>query len=287
MLNFFKNKNLSQVKRHILIHAHIFKNAGTTFDYSLKNNFGKNFIDYRFDHHRKQANEFLLSYIKQHASVKAISCHQIYNQIRNSKDYTFHYVYLLRHPIERVKSVYLFEKNQPQHESLGAKMAKKFTFEQYVEWRMLTETPPTIRNLQTIFLASQGNTVNDITQLFSLAKKNIEKFPLIGMVDRYDDSMVVFEEYLKPFFSHIDLAYVKQNVNLSNQTLSINEAVNEIKFELKKELYDKLVSENQYDLELYYMAHKLLDKRISQIDSFAEKLDNLKHRNKRLENQRL
>ena len=35
--------------RHIILHGHIFKNAGTTFDWSLQKNFGKNFLDHRKD----------------------------------------------------------------------------------------------------------------------------------------------------------------------------------------------------------------------------------------------
>lgn len=42
-------KSLFMGKRDIILHSHIFKNAGTTFDYSLEKNFGKNFIDHRDD----------------------------------------------------------------------------------------------------------------------------------------------------------------------------------------------------------------------------------------------
>jgi len=32
--------------RHVLVHAHIFKNAGTTFDFSLSRFFGHDFVDH-------------------------------------------------------------------------------------------------------------------------------------------------------------------------------------------------------------------------------------------------
>ena len=36
-------------RRHVLIHAHLFKNAGTTFDFSLQRSFGEQFVDHRDD----------------------------------------------------------------------------------------------------------------------------------------------------------------------------------------------------------------------------------------------
>ena len=34
-------------KRVIMVHTHIFKNAGTSLDWVLQKNFGKNFLDHR------------------------------------------------------------------------------------------------------------------------------------------------------------------------------------------------------------------------------------------------
>ena len=36
-------------KKDVIVHIHIFKNAGSSFDSSLRENFGKNFVDHRDD----------------------------------------------------------------------------------------------------------------------------------------------------------------------------------------------------------------------------------------------
>ena len=35
--------------RHVILHGHIFKNAGTSFDWSLERSFGEAFVDHRED----------------------------------------------------------------------------------------------------------------------------------------------------------------------------------------------------------------------------------------------
>ena len=37
------------MRRKVIIHKHLFKNAGTTFDWSLHKNFGNDFCDHRDD----------------------------------------------------------------------------------------------------------------------------------------------------------------------------------------------------------------------------------------------
>lgn len=43
-------------KRMVIIHRHLFKNAGTTFDAILENNFGRIFCDHRYDEHATMRN---------------------------------------------------------------------------------------------------------------------------------------------------------------------------------------------------------------------------------------
>jgi len=40
--------------RPVLVHAHMFKNAGSTLDWSLARSFGKGFVDHREDRGMKQ-----------------------------------------------------------------------------------------------------------------------------------------------------------------------------------------------------------------------------------------
>ena len=94
---------------------------------------------------------------------------------------------------------------------------------------------------------------------------------LTGVVDRFDESMVVFEETLKPYFPEIDLAYIAQNVQIE-KTLSRSEKHDTIKEALGESLFENVVSANQSDLELYAYANQLLDQRVENIVDFDKKL---------------
>ena len=190
----------TMANRNVIVHVHIFKNAGSTFDSSLLANFGDDFLDHRKDELIRNDKDFLQKYLKENDNIKAFSSHSVYHKPEDFDDVNLHAVYFLRHPIERFRSVYSFEKKQPVEASTGARMAKVLDFKEYVEWRMKDDVPATIRNLQTIFLAGQGaNHKKSIKDLYEFAFKNLINSSLVGVVDRYDESMVVFEEHLKQF----------------------------------------------------------------------------------------
>ena len=89
-------------KKPICLHFHIFKNAGTTIDWILKKNFGKQFV--ALDH--KKPGEILswkevLSHIDGQKDVKAFSSHQIRFPLPQSDRYNFLPMIFIREPIDR------------------------------------------------------------------------------------------------------------------------------------------------------------------------------------------
>ncbi|MDQ7084459.1 MAG: sulfotransferase family 2 domain-containing protein [Sulfurovum sp.] len=264
--------------KHILIHVHIFKNAGSSFDSTLLSNFKDNFVDHREDTLIRENKNFLNTYLKVHTHIQAFSSHSIYYTPQSNESFHFHPVYFLRHPIERIKSVYSFEKKQPQEDSSGAQMAKKLDFESYIQWRMQKESPATIRNLQTIFLAGIGANPNDIKKKFDMAMQRIKESPLIGIVDRYDESMVVFEAHLEDFFPHVDLSYIRKNVTDTNLTASVDEKAYTLLQNLSPVLREIVEKENTFDLALYNESNNVLDRRIEFIKNFETKLSDFRIR---------
>ena len=116
--------------RPVIVHGHIFKNAGSTFDWSLKRNFNKGFIDHRDTEEMKfGASDYLADYIGRHKRLKAISTHHLYwcMPLPEREKLDIIPCFFLRHPIERVRSVYDFERRQ-QSDTPGAVHAKKLCF---------------------------------------------------------------------------------------------------------------------------------------------------------------
>lgn len=87
-------KSLFMWKRDIILHSHIFKNAGTTFDYILEKNFGKSFIDHRDDKNVVDGRQrYLNDFLNKNKKIKAFSSHSIHFKAKNSFKYNFHQVY--------------------------------------------------------------------------------------------------------------------------------------------------------------------------------------------------
>ena len=263
--------------RNVIIHNHLFKNAGTTFDWSLARNFGTAFLDHRDDLEMQQGAKYLGPFLLKHPEVNALSSHHLKFPLPVLPDVQLFPVVFLRHPIDRVGSVYAFEHKQDSG-SLGARMAKKMTFNEYVQWRMQPDAPITIRNFQTSRCLDIPDTIKTfITRRltepdYANAKKQIGDMGLLGVVDMYDESMVLFEDYLQPFFPNIDLSYVKQNIT-SGRKKSLVDRVRSVFNELDFNVINSMLLHNHFDLLLYLEAREILKSRIDNLPDFKEKLN--------------
>ena len=61
-----------EMERHVLLHAHMFKNAGTSLDASLRQSFGAAFVDHRDDESMRLGAQYLGPYIENHAEMLAL-----------------------------------------------------------------------------------------------------------------------------------------------------------------------------------------------------------------------
>lgn len=271
--------------RHIILHGHIFKNAGSTLDWSLSRNFGDDFLDHRDNRAMRQQRAKHLAWVVARATeLKALSSHHLCYPLPNPKGVTFHTVYMLRHPVERIQSVYAFERKQDS-DTPGAIAAKEKDFAEYVTWRMQEEVPRTIRDYQTSYIAGFHTRKIKVTapaDWLQRALHHLEFLDCVGVVDRYDESMVVFEDYLQRYFPDIDLAYVRQNV--SQQGASDQEMATRIHSTLDKlgGLTAQVLDQNSYDLALYRQANQKLDDAIAGISDFDKRLANFQKRCKRV-----
>ncbi len=265
--------------KYILLHVHIFKNAGSSFDDALKHFFDDAFVDHRDDKDIiKGKMDYLENYLETHPKIQAFSSHSIYFIPKNTDKYNFFPVYFLRHPIDRIRSVYSFEKKQIPATTQGSKKAKELGFDEYISWYMQESSPSTIRNLQTIFLSGERSASPKIQEKFTIALNNLNNYPLIGVVDRYDESVVVFEEYLKEFFSNIDLSYIRKNVTDDNLESSVEEKAEKVLDQLNNSNQILVKKNNEFDMKLYTVANIQLDSKIATVVNFKMKLINFKER---------
>jgi hypothetical protein len=163
--------------RQVLIHAHMFKNAGTTFDWSLQRNFREAFIDHRDDASMRKGADFLGPYLQRERTLHALSSHWITFPLPEPDHIDIHLVLFFRDPIERIRSVYNFERRQQPADTPGAKKAKELGFVEYVEWRMQSAPGPAIRNFHTRYCS--GDYFGDVQATILVRASKICMHPLL------------------------------------------------------------------------------------------------------------
>lgn len=261
----------------ILLHCHLFKNAGSTIDWALRRSFGRGFKDHRDDQKMiKDKHEYLRRYLDEHKHKIAISSHHMpfYPESLYS-GYKFMHIAMLRHPIIRAASVYQYELKQPEV-SLGAKMAKQLDMRGYFEWRMRDEVPASIRNFHVRYLAGIRNPARKLHATdFDLALERAARDNvLIGCVEKFDESMVFLEKNLLPSFPGINLAYVKQNQNHAQP----EDYVEHLRQELGMGLFERLMHENALDIQLYELLSHKFEARFEEIANHKQLLDTFQAR---------
>lgn len=272
--------------RVVIAHGHIFKNAGSTFDWNLHRNFGDAFMDHRDDKEmRERGASHLLALLREQSGLRAVSSHCLCWPLPMAEDIVFEPVYLLRHPLERIASVYAFERQQDA-DTPGAHAARTMNFRRYVAWRMRPDVARTIRDYQTCNVAGKHETVPRREVDFRVLKGAIDNLwgiRCVGVVDRYDESMVVFEHALRAHFPNLDLAFVRQNARAGQwQEEDLAGRVNSTLRRLGK-LQAQVLANNSFDMALYRFANQRLDEARGEIPDFEEKLAAFRQRCQRLQ----
>jgi hypothetical protein len=117
--------------------------------------------------------------------------------------------------------------------------------------------------------------------MYASSLATIRSTPLLGLVSRYDESMVLFEHHLGEVFPGLDLSWQRQNSS-GGENLSWLERRNEVERELEA-VMDGVLASNQYDLQLYKEAEKQFERSLSRIPDLDQKLRNIRSRNSVLE----
>ena len=82
--------------------------------------------------------------------------------------------------------------------------------------------------------------------------------PAVGVVDRFDESIALMNEWLAPAFPGLDMAPEHRNRSKLSG-LGMEERLRRLREELGDELFERVEHENRVDMALYRQAHAKLD----------------------------
>jgi len=248
--------------RHLILHFHIFKNAGSTVDTFLNYNFpgqcggieGRSPGD-------TLCSDDILRFAQREQHLKAISSHQARLPVPVAPDIVFHPVLFLRHPIDRAASVYYFDRRQPYNQlHTGVCMAHENSLAGYVRWALGEGNHAVMRNFQTIYLAGRerdmGTAYARVEDLQS-AMANLSALPVFGIVEDFDRSLKRIVHHLSTHFGRLKAKYRITNRSTERRS-RLEDRLREVERMLGPRLYLELLEQNSYDIQLYQYGRKLI-----------------------------
>lgn len=249
---------MSSRLRHVLIHYHIFKNAGVSLDHALQRSFGERWQTFEGAHATDILSaDQMRQYLATHEDVIAVSSHLARPPLPwvECRPLIF-----LRHPLDRARSVFEFvatDRTQPYGE-----IARTRGVRGYFEWALTGgDGGVVIRNYQVVHLSHASWRDGDILRARATAADLLEaksllgSWPALGLVDCYARSLQLFTHAYGPLFPGLDLAPVHLNVTRPS-TASIDQRIDAMHEELGADLFARLVDANALDLELYVFARQ-------------------------------
>lgn len=241
-------------KRKIILHYHIFKNAGTSIDRMLRQSFGNRWmnIDRPNPGERISASE-MEQLILDRPDTIAFSSHQVVPPLPSHHLDVFPIVFL-RHPIDRAYSAYLFEwQKQKQAEQPIGK------FEDYVLEKFKLRRRNAIEDFQVFHLANNGYdrkrpapNLSD-EDILQNSREFLKAVGYFGVVDQYRKSLEHLKSNLASHFPDLVFHEYKENA-MRDGNANMGKKIERIRSEMSDSTYTELIMRNQLDLRLYEYA---------------------------------
>ena len=201
-------------ERTIILHYHLFKNAGTSVDAILQRNFPGRWVTREFPIAGENNTALVEDWIRETPDAIAYSSHTMMGPLPQVEGVRVISFLLLRDPIERIKSAYRFERTQDA-DTWGAQLAKTHDFEGYVHARLARKGDRQCRNFQTYRLASMmPGTEPELDR----AKRALSALTVVGRVEAFDEAM----ERLRAAYPGLTYQAVKANTSAGTDGVEVS-----------------------------------------------------------------
>ena len=201
------------MSRTIILHYHLFKNAGTSLDQILKRNFKERWVTAEFPPRGDDNSALVADWIRANPEATAFSTHTALGPIPEIDGVNIVTVMMLRDPLARIRSAYRFESKQ-EADTWGAQLAKEHDLKGYVEARLARKGDRQCRDFQAHRLASMAPGPDPE---FDRAHQGLNALSVIGLVEDFDSTMERLAARLAEDFPDFTLDGVQANTTKPGQ----------------------------------------------------------------------
>jgi hypothetical protein len=260
--------------RFVLLHYHFFKNAGSTIEDILSESFFENYarLDTE-DFDGAVSQEELLSYLRRHPRMKAISSHQFRYPVPQAAGYMFFDMCFLRDPIDRIRSMYDYFREKPVPGEPVSDLAREQSIGGFIAG-LVEHHAYRASNVQVNLLAN--GIVNDPPAEADLTRATevMLKTSFLGVVDCFNESLIAGQHFLRAVFPNLALAQQPANVS-SGLENAIEARIEKFQKACDADVYAELVRLNALDLELVNRARAEVRRRFSMVPDGPARLREL------------
>ena len=248
--------------RFVILHYHIFKNAGSTIEDILDHSFGERFgkLETPTDG-GLICNPDLVRYLDAHPALRAVSSHQIRHPIPEAPGYLFFDICFLRDPIDRLRSIYDYFRQRPNPADPMSDLANRCGLGDFVAG-MVESYPLFIRDNQVNLLACAGDSDEPNERDLELAMRRMLATSFLGVVDCFEQSAAAGKEALRAAFPELDCARAPVNVSGGLEG-TLAGRVEAVRLACRPEVYENLIRVTELDRQLVDRARTELSRRAS------------------------
>jgi hypothetical protein len=269
--------------RYILVHYHIFKNGGTTIESILQREFPGAFATV----HGPTAGATLdarqlASFLKDNQAVSAVSSHHLRYPKPSLRHIALFDCCFIRHPLDRIRSMYAYFRRINSRDPL-CRMARTRNLREFVAG-LIEGYPHLIHNAQVVLLGHAGLFTRPATEEdLARATQVLLDMAVPGLVEMFDESLLVAEYFLQPAFPGLRLEYVPQNRS-GDADRDLIEREQQWPQLWGPSINDQLVRLNQLDLQLYRAAEQEVGRRLALVPNAGERMAQFRSRCLHLQN---
>lgn len=253
--------------RTVLLHYHIYKNSGTSFEQVLDFSFGAQHerFDGPYPFFTIDQDQIDLI-IRRRVDAVAFSSHQALLPQPSSLDYRVIAATFLRHPILRLGSLYRYKRGSNDG-TVTAQLASSHDFAGWIEASFPIRTELTqMSNPQTRYFAGvygRQAQVQVAPGLLSYdlvtARRNLVNVELLGRTEHFDADLDRFTSIASRYGLALKVPEDTHHNATETSSAPVAERVEALLSQLPSLLRDRLIAANQQDLDLYAEAGRLID----------------------------
>ncbi|MDE0368108.1 MAG: sulfotransferase family 2 domain-containing protein [Gammaproteobacteria bacterium] len=249
--------------RKVIVHYHVFKNAGTSIDHILKTNFtGFRWHNEEFpttpDHESilsdRSNSRLVQKWIANHPEVVVLSSHTAVMPLPKLPETEIFPIIMVRNPIVRLQSSYLFQRQRFESgfEDRATRLAGQNDLAGYLRG-LLKQGRAT--NFTSVRLAAA--VPGSVKQIRQRAFRALQVLPFVGVTEMFEQSMKRMELWLAPHFPAFRVLPTWQNAS-DQAEKPVSERLAEIRREIGAGLYAEILEANRLDIEVHEAASRMI-----------------------------